>query len=152
MPKAPEGIRFRLLAICMQSLPRSGKQAKSSEKIFQGNTKAKVSLDSESHCTKDSMNLSLQNERRFWVKLDLNTCAKWTTQEVALPEQNGLPSCVCNSQPRSKLMTPVQGHRGPFPVTVNIKDSRRENYSKPSPVAITCRTLPIVKCREGFNK
>lgn len=30
------------------------------EKVFQGNIKDKVSLGSESHCTKDSMNLSMQ--------------------------------------------------------------------------------------------
>lgn len=102
------------------------------------------------------MNLSCKMRGGSWVKLDLNTCAKWTTQEVALPEQINaflLPSCVCNSQPREQAhFWHSQGHREPFPVTVNVKDSREKTIPAASPVAITCRTLPIVKCREGFNK
>lgn len=61
-----KGIEFRILAICynlhfiLGSRQCTHPFLQSWQKVFQGNAKAKVSLDSESHCTKDSVNLSMQ--------------------------------------------------------------------------------------------
>lgn len=74
------------------------------EKVFQGNTKSKFSLDSESHCTKESMNLSCCR-----IKGSSSGPTK-----VTFPKLNGLPSfhllvfaALSSRASWCKLMTPV---------------------------------------------
>lgn len=134
-PRHQKGIGFRRLAICynlyfiLGSRQKAHSLCKAEGSFSKKTQKPRPSLGSESHCPKDSISPCKNDRGSSGSNLFLTHVQKRPPKRLLFLRGEKwpfflLPSPVCNSGTRSKLMTSVEGHKGPFLFVVSIWDIR----------------------------